>query len=294
MGLMSKAKKSLLLMSSAMLIVGSSAEVTFADLAEPRASRANDRLQPSSSARRNNGGFFNFLDFSERSARRRGNYDFFGSDTPRRQARTSVGKVMFYTYKADALVALRAPDIKLPLPEASATGLPEEGAADGVRKLDDSLAQTVFDALKAGATPVKVTQAQRKAIKAFYEDRGFKSVWTSMDGLEPKAREVLEVLQQAAAEGMDETAYRLPVLAERGSIDAVESDLAALARFDIEMTALALRYSVDASGGVIVPNRLSGYHDLNPPKLAAKTALRRLTQAVVDGGASTSTPLRLR
>ncbi len=284
MDLMKQTRNGLLMMASAVAVLSGGAGVTYADRVESRDIRSTSKpSRPAYNRSNDNGGFFNFLDFSRRTVRR-GNGDFFGSDQPRRRVRAtagSSGSFKHYTYTPDRLVGLSAPGLHLPLPATSGSGDAMPAGAQGpvVYKLDDSLAQTVFDTLKSGATPVRVTKAQRKAITTLYQDRGFTALWTSMDGLEAKARALLTVLQKASEEGFDGDVYRLPVVAEQGSIDAVESDLAAMARFDIELTALALRYAANASGGMITPNRLSGYHDLKPPKLAAGTALRRLTQS---------------
>ncbi len=146
-------------------------------------------------------------------------------------------------------------------------------------KLDDSLAQTIFDLFKSDQTATKVTKAEKRAILSFYRNRGYKPVWTSMDGLEQPARNLLQLLNNADAEGLDAGNYNLPVMTELGGdLDRIEADLTAIALFDIQLTVMAVRYAMHASGGRIVANRLSGYHDLKPPTVAAATALRKLAQ----------------
>ena len=63
------------------------------------------------------------------------------------------------------------------------------------------------------------------------------------------------------------------------SLNEIESDLGEIAKLDINLTAMAVRYGQNASGGQIVPNRLSGYHDLKPPKVPAVKILSNLITA---------------
>ena len=72
----------------------------------------------------------------------------------------------------------------------------------------------------------------------------------------------------------------MPVVRSNGNlIGAIETDLAAIAQFDIQLTAMAVRYAQHASGGRITANRLSGYHDLKQPTVVPKTALSKLAQS---------------
>ncbi|NNE21542.1 MAG: L,D-transpeptidase family protein [Rhizobiales bacterium] len=193
--------------------------------------------------------------------------------------------VKIYTYAPDRLHALADRNAKQPeqarpvfATDAPADYDPTPAELRGT-KLDDSLAQTIFDHLKAGQAGIKVTKKQRSAITEFYRKRGYKAVWTSMDGLEDGAHLILDVLRQADTEGLQVSDYKVPELARtEDNIAAIESDLGALARLDIQLTALAVRYAQHASGGRVVANRLSGYHDLKPPRVAAATALTRLAE----------------
>ena len=217
-----------------------------------------------------------------------GNYNRNGEngDLIQRQVRKPPKKIMVYTYKPDLLVELADRRAEQPRPErpvfsadAPADYDPTPSQLRSV-KLDDSLAQTVFDLLKAGDTGLKVTKNQRKEIAAFYKDRGYKAVWTSMDGLEPQAHRLIDVLKTADAEGLNAADYAIPELRlYANDIHRIESELRAIARIEIQLTALAVRYAQHASGGRISANRLSAYHDLKQPRIGAHTVLRSLAAA---------------
>ncbi len=193
-------------------------------------------------------------------------------------------KPKIYAYRPDQLVTLADRKAKQPQPDRPvfATDAPEDYDPTPAElrsgKLDDSLAQTIFETFEAGETGIRVTGEQRSALAEFYRNRKYRAVWTSMDGIEPGARVILDKLRQAYEDGLNPADYRLPIL-DRQTIADIEYDLAAIAGFDIQLTALALRYGMHASGGRIDANRLSAYHDLKPPKAAAKTILGRLASA---------------
>ena len=55
--------------------------------------------------------------------------------------------------------------------------------------------------------------------------------------------------------------------------------LAKLIKFEIMMTLRAVRYVLDANGGLVNPNKLSGYHDFPGKKLKAGFVLEKLYSA---------------
>jgi murein L,D-transpeptidase YcbB/YkuD len=59
-------------------------------------------------------------------------------------------------------------------------------------------------------------------------------------------------------------------LATAGGLSGLGSDPESLARFELELTARAMLYAHHASGGLVTPNKISGYHDLKPPHVGAK------------------------
>ncbi len=205
-------------------------------------------------------------------------------------------KKMILTYQPDRLYRLG--DVTLPQPGQDGPVFGSEGVtkpdtAQAVlppAKLDDSLAQTIFDLLKAGHGAVKVTKQQNAAIVTFYKKRGFQAVWGSIyEGVDPKSQALLALMRKAGEEGLDPDDYDLPVLQETaGDLEPVESDIEKLARFDVELTALALRYAAHANSGRVHPNRLTRYHDLKTPKLNLAAALNRIATDAEPAGYAAS------
>lgn len=239
----------------------------------------------------------NDLKRKEKSRKKRFNFfDLFTSSSNRNatrkanrkpvKLRKTKAKSLVYRYRNVALVKLGDSRLRQPLNQTIPlfSGTAPKGATPvanlvGTSNLDDSLAQTIFDTLKTSGLSTKVTSKQRKAIVAFYKSRNFKSVWTDMDGVLPKARVLLAFLSQADDEGMNSADYLPSGLAGfNDDLNNVESDLGLLAQFDINLTAMAVRYGQHASGGRIIPNRLSGYHDLAPPKLAGRKILSAIVK----------------
>lgn len=223
-------------------------------------------------------------------------FNAFDSREPRTEPRRKVRlaarkktktKSLVYHYRPNALVSLGDRRLKQPLnkvvPIFSTRGPKDFDPVSnlvGGDKLDDSLAQTIFDNLKAANMATRVEKNQNKAIVAFYKSHNFKSVWTDMDGVTARGRQMLAYLAQADSEGLNPADY-LPVGLTGFSDDLtnIESDLSLLAQFDINLTAMAVRYGQHASGGRIIPNRLSGYHDLKPPKVSAVRILRAVARS---------------
>ncbi len=164
----------------------------------------------------------------------------------------------FPPYQPHKLIALAAPDLIAPA-------------------FSSVIASIVFDELKSGGNPVRVTKAQRDAIVAFYRRNNFAPIWVSPEGLNDKAKRALELMAKAEDEGLDSTDYLPPVLgsfADDGS-DA-KGDFGQLSRLELAVSAMALRYAKHAYSGRIIPNRLSGYHDIEPPVLDLVAALKEM------------------
>jgi L,D-transpeptidase YcbB len=165
-----------------------------------------------------------------------------------------------YTYRPEPLVQLTDPKV-------GATHPP---------KLDDPMAQSLWQRLRDGTSGARATAAQRKAVLAFYEARGFTPIWVNRNAVEQRVDKLRHYFTVAGREGLDPKDYT--VAADVGHLDQLtESEkVRTLTRYDIQLTVAALRYAQHASGGRILPNRLSGYHDLNPPTVSGETALAAL------------------
>lgn len=160
------------------------------------------------------------------------------------------------TYAADKLVPLGGMQFAEPRPVDVAAG-------------------PVFDALIAPQPAMRVRTDIRDAVAGHYKSQNFRPVWLSDGKLTPRAREVLKLLSDAGAEGLEAERYLPPGLASFTALPP-ETDPAAMARLDIEITAVALRYARDASGGQFDPRRLSLYNDLSPDWATAAQSLKVL------------------
>lgn len=230
----------------------------------------------------NNRGFFSSFgsarDFDEELNRReRVRVTFDDDDGP---DVASTGE-QYYTYTADPLVSLVKADLKQPRPQGPVFAA-EAGATVDVSdqldelKLTDPVAQASFETLKAGLDTVKVSKDQLSAIAKLYEKRAFSPLWIEDGKPSARAEAVLKVLRAAEREGLDPDYYQLPALTAAGKLDSLGTDPATLARFDLELTAMAMRYAHHASGGLVTPKKISGYHDLVPPHVAAADAAASL------------------
>ncbi len=237
---------------------------------------------------------FNFLDRTRGFFSRSG--DFFDRQVRYRNARRFRDRVRlsdndgpdaastgekYYTYKASVPVALADKKLKQPRPKgavfASASGTVVD-ANEYVQtvELPDPVAQATFEALKQSSTGVALSKNQVKALVKTYADRQFEPLWIEDNKPSSKALAVLKVLANADQEGLDPDLYRLPSLADAGGIERLGSDPVSLAKFELQLSAMALRYSDHASSGLVTPNKISGYHDLKPPEIAAKDAVASL------------------
>lgn len=193
---------------------------------------------------------------------------------------TTTQNVIF-TYRADPLVALGDSNLEPSFGDTRAVSGGESSAAVDRetlrRETFDPLVRTTFELLKARTSGVRVTDEQRKAIVAFYRERKFAPIWVSDQGVSPRARDLLGKLSDAGKEGLKAEDYLPPELSGfSDGLDAFPTDRERLARLELGLTAMALRYAMHASGGRIIPNRLSGYHDLAPPTVKPDEALARL------------------
>ena len=115
-----------------------------------------------------------------------------------------------------------------------------------------------------------------KAIAGHYAGKQ-ELIWLD-DNLQPNAaaRAVHDVLASADRYGLDTADYSVALPDASDGDDNSPTRLDAAARFEISMTARAIRYGLDAALGRVDPNKLSGYHDFPARKLGAEDVLEKL------------------
>jgi murein L,D-transpeptidase YcbB/YkuD len=205
---------------------------------------------------------------TQNQRRKRSLFEFFDNFDPEPDLTIVQGKPKspdagFATYRPVKLVSLSNPKL-----DAS--------------KPDNVLASTILHELRQPESALRVTEQQRDAIIDFYRLNSFKPLWVTSEGLTEKARRALSLLARAEEEGLNPVDYLPPTLGaftEDGSV--FRGEVAPLARLDIAMTAMALRYAEHLHSGRIIPNKLSGYYDLTPPALPLADLLHELSYRVL-------------
>ena len=105
-------------------------------------------------------------------------------------------------------------------------------------------------------------------------------IWVDENGPNKRADEVLDVLGDADAYGLSHIDYavRAPIAALPQNADS-SARMKALIRFEMMLSARALRYARDAKLGRLDPNKLSGYHDFPRKPLDEKVVLEVMASA---------------
>lgn len=112
-----------------------------------------------------------------------------------------------------------------------------------------------------GEIEVRARSALGEALVAHYS-KAPRFMWVDEDGRPNNAaRAVLALFEQADRHALEPQDYAVEPITNQG-------DPLDLARFELELTARALRYFADARHGIVTPDRISGYHDFaaNKPR----------------------------
>ncbi|HSO47434.1 MAG TPA: L,D-transpeptidase family protein [Rhizobiaceae bacterium] len=203
-----------------------------------------------------------------------------------RQAPPPIAKIsapQYYTYKVDRLVRIDLSGLKLPATPAVGEGETGGAAAELLLDSSETAAPSLAQALPTDAE-IYAKVAERfanvsimaepqvaKALTAHYGENP-KLLWVDAQ-LQPNARAkaALEVFASAGKFGLEPQDYAvaLPVTGDEADVDAA-------ARFEIALTARTMRYALDAAGGLVIANRLSGYHDFDGKYLTAEEAVAKI------------------
>ena len=106
-------------------------------------------------------------------------------------------------------------------------------------------------------------KGDRTAVEAFYASRDYEPLWVGMNGATDRARQAINHLRNADADGMDPADYPVPAIAADGGA-------AALAEAEIRLTESALDYARHAQVGRVHYSRVSGditYNQVAPDSL---------------------------
>ena len=149
-------------------------------------------------------------------------------------------------YRADALVRVDFGKLKAPLVKVAANGEPPAVSSEVTASV-----ATDFAAL--GDFELKAEKSIASALISHY-NADPEPMWSDAAGVNDRARVMIRILGDASSYGLEPADYAVSVPGG--------NDQAALGRFEMELSARALRYARDANGARIDPNRMSGYYDL--------------------------------
>lgn len=175
-----------------------------------------------------------------------------------------------------------APIIEVDKPEPPLVYQPEKLEALQAESLGEPeptapLAQAVYRELQSGEAAPRVTRNEKTAIIDLYRSNGFRPLWTTPEGLDQRGRDMLRLLSMSDEEAMEPSDYLPPALgAFTDSPTSFKGDIVHLARLDLSLTAMALKYARHASGGRVIPNRLTKYNDIETDPVAPATAIKVL------------------
>ncbi|GAB4513230.1 MAG: murein L,D-transpeptidase [Roseibium sp.] len=134
---------------------------------------------------------------------------------------------------------------------------------------------TAFDEARPGLRNLSLMLLPEvgEALMAYYREHP-DFVWVEDGKPSVKAAEIRRILADAGSYALDPDDYFVALPAVAG-LDGGERD-AALMRFEMELSAAALTYVLDATRGRVDPNRISQYHDLPRHEVDLVAALQQL------------------
>lgn len=112
-------------------------------------------------------------------------------------------------------------------------------------------------------------------VYAYYHLRSFTPIWVRDSGPKTKGHELLAVLRNAGADGLEPTDYYVDRLSELME----QSDIYSLARLDLLLTRAFLDYGRDLSAGRVAPESVDSEINLNPTPIDASELIRGAEEA---------------
>ena len=126
------------------------------------------------------------------------------------------------------------------------------------------------------------TRASKDIAKALMEHYAKHPEFMWVTDLRPNAdaTEMLGLLTSADTYGLNNSDYQVDLPEFSNSDEAYDQVLSKLIKFEMMLSLRAVRYALDANGGIVNPNKLSGYHDFPGKKLKAGKVLAKLHASV--------------
>jgi murein L,D-transpeptidase YcbB/YkuD len=187
---------------------------------------------------------------------------------PRQISRVSSPR--YYTYKPESLTTV-----------SIASLLPETVEASGM-ELEPSLdfeAKRFAEALRlAPDTSIATEKAIAEALKAHYAEHP-EFIWSRGNSITDAAKAVVALLEKAGDHGLEAAEYSVAMPRDGWSMDNPAGRTADLLAFEMQLSARVLRYAMDIKDGVVIPDKLSGYHDFPLPRLTAEKAIGEIAAA---------------
>lgn len=141
----------------------------------------------------------------------------------------------------------------------------------------DVQSQAVLAELSAQKPVIRVANEVRQPILDLYRNAAFKPLWLTGNAPSERALSVLAFAAKVSEDGLEPLAYLPTGLSSFSNVtEQLSTDPQDLAKFDIAMTAAALKLAREISGGQFEPNSLSRYNDITPERVDAGQALKIL------------------
>lgn len=139
----------------------------------------------------------------------------------------------------------------------------------------DVQSQAILAELSAQKPVTRVAKEVRQPILDLYRNAGFKPLWLNGNAPSERALTILAFASKVNEDGLEPLAYLPTGLGSFSNVtEQLSTDPQDLAKFDIAMTAAALKLAREISGGQFEPNSLSRYNDITPERVDAGQALK--------------------
>lgn len=155
-------------------------------------------------------------------------------------------------------------------------------ADPALAKLDVASAQNpqIIQTLANLKSGIRVEAPLRESILALYKSNGYKPVWLEQGKPSARALKVLALAAAADKEGLRADDYLpQPLTSFNAAEDQLGGDAAALAAFDVALTAASVKLAQHLSGGRFEANRLSLYNDLPSQRVSPAVAVNVLAHS---------------